>query len=204
MESTLETFKLLRRLYEKRVRYRHHLTNYKTYRANNSVPKGLQIHVPTGLPLCDSGSYSNWKGILRKTSLKLMEVQIGNCRKTISELNYQIDSKTRKLKRELPKSELQNKLRLISQDCLRLSHSLNSRQQRKFQRDQITSNQVILTSNQVSPNSKKSRSRRFLRKPATDSPTVTNAVVTISCQLSEEENQTSFRRDSILPQTKAD
>ena len=189
MESTLETFKLLRRLYEKRVRYRHHLSNYKTYRANNSVPKGLQIHVPTGLPLCDSGSYSNWKGILRKTSLKLMEVQIGNCRKTISELNQQIDSKTRKLKRELPKSELQNKLRHISQDCLRLSQSLNSRQQRKFQRDHITSNQVILTSNQVSPNSKKSRSRRFLRKPVTDSSTATDAVVTISCQLSEEETK---------------
>ena len=189
MDCTSDTLKELRRLTEKRVRYRHHLQNFKIYRTNNTVPKGLLIKVPSGLPITDRDMLCNWKGILKKASLQLMDVQIGNCRNIINTLDQQINSKKRKLKSSLPNSEFENKLKLISMDCLKLSNTLNSRQQNKFKRDQVTSNQVAITSNQVTTNSKKSRSRRFTRKKLSDSHAANNAVVTISCQLSEGETK---------------
>ncbi|PIK51564.1 hypothetical protein BSL78_11526 [Apostichopus japonicus] len=184
MESTFETLKTLRRLSEKRVRYRHHLSNYRLYRKNKTVPKGLKIKVRAGLPLSDSDSFANWKGILKNASLELMAVQISICRKTIHELSQQIDSKTRKLQKELPKNEFERKLDSISKICLNLSHTLASRQCHKLKRDNVT--QRVKSSGETQlETSKRTRSRRFRRKEIqTACNTTKSAVVTIDCQLS--------------------
>ncbi|PIK49011.1 hypothetical protein BSL78_14117 [Apostichopus japonicus] len=151
MESTFETLKTLRRLSEKRVRYRHHLSNYRLYRKNKTVPKGLKIKVRAGLPLSDSDSFANWKGILKNASLELMAVQISICRKTIHELSQQIDSKTRKLQKELPKNEFERKLDSISKICLNLSHTLASRQCHKLKRDNVTKELSLLVKPNLKP-----------------------------------------------------
>ena len=200
MENISETFKLLRRLSEKRVRYRHHLSNYKTYRENNTVLKGLKITVPTGLPLSNKDTRLHWKGILKQASLQLMSVQIGNCRKVIQDLTQQIDSTTRKLQQATPRSELKNKIRIISQDCTKLSHTLSSRQQEKFVRDEITSNQVTRATNCVAPDNTH-RSRRFIRKSVEPTDT-THSVVAISCELSDEEIEILSKGLNFCPKPK--
>ena len=94
-------YQYLKRTFEKKIRYEHHLENFKESIVQDITPFGLRIKKKPGIQFTSQEFIENWNLVLKKTERRLVEILLEETETVINEMKNNFE---RKLKEHYPQN----------------------------------------------------------------------------------------------------